>query len=188
MVEENGAGRDSTLTNEEDSIKEIGWRELPLFNGKAWLKALLIAFSIFIGSLYLFGNVMVTGRMSVQERELAEKKKDLELKLIGKELLITPERRIWLLKVITTIKGKITPEQKALLKSSKIDCKFRIDVSGKPQSIELIHRSNDAKKNSTAREVINSAAPYPTPVPEEIEFRTVFLSFNNSPEIQMGAR
>lgn len=173
---------------EQDGIKEIGWRDLPLLNGNAWLQALLMAFLIFIGWLFLFGNVMVTGRMSQQVQELAEKKKDLEIKLIGKELLVTKERRIWLLKVITVIKDKITPEQKALLKDSKIDCKFKVDVSGKPQSIELIHRSNDASKNSMAREVINSAAPYPTPVPEEIEFRTVYLSFNDSPELQMGAR
>lgn len=57
----------------EDTIKEVGWRDMPLFNRDKWISAVLLYAGLFYLVCYFGGSFMYIGTMSEEEKMLAEK-------------------------------------------------------------------------------------------------------------------
>ena len=78
----------------EDTIKEVGWREMPLFNGRQWLIAIGAYSFLFVSVVLLTTPIIVTTKTTALEQELVEKKKDLELRA---SFTAETENQTWLI-------------------------------------------------------------------------------------------
>jgi hypothetical protein len=164
-----------------EDTKIVGWRDMPLFNRNKWLSAVLLYAGLFYFVCYFGGSFMFTGKMSVQEKELAEKKKDLERKLAFNSA--ETENQPWLISTLVKIQDTITPEQRKLLRDSGIKCKFHVNPNGTAGAVRLILPSSDEQKNALVLKLIKAAEPFPAPISEVAKRSTLLLSFKKAPEI-----
>ncbi len=164
----------------EDTIKDISWRDMPLFNGRQWLIAIGLYTFIFISLIFMFVPIMVTTKMTAQEQELAEKKKDLELRA---SFTAEKENQLWLISTLVKIKDTMTPEQRKLLRDSGIECKFHVNRDGTTGAVRLILPSSDEQKNALVLKLIKDAEPFPSSTSEVAKRSTLLLSFKKAPEI-----
>lgn len=170
----------------KDTMKDIGWREMPLFKKNTWLDAIFLCTVVYFVVCYLAGSIMFTGEMSVQEKELAEKKKELERKLAFNPA--ETENRPWLISTLVKIKDTMTPEQRELLRDSGIECKFHVNPDGTVGAVKLVSSNSDKQKNYLVLKLIKAAEPFPAPISETAESRTLLLSFRKVPEINIYNR
>lgn len=173
------------MTNEEDSIKEIGWRELPLFNLRSWVKAICIYLFLFVSIVVCFVPIHYAGNMTEQEKELFQKKQELEARLADQKQFEkkVSQNKDWFLSVLIALKRSQTPTLKSQLKHSDIEYRFTVNEKGIPEQITLIKSSGDIKIDQAAFQLIQFSSPLPTPVPERKEWRTVSVKLGNTLEL-----
>ncbi|MBP7862012.1 TonB C-terminal domain-containing protein [bacterium] len=164
----------------EDTIKEVGWREMPLFNGRQWLIAIGAYSFLFVSVVLLTTPIIVTTKTTALEQELVEKKKDLELRA---SFTAETENQTWLISTLVKVKGTMTPEQRKLLQDTGIECKFHVNPDGTTGAVSLISPSSDKQMNALVLKLIKSAQPFPSSTSEVAKRSTLLLSFKKAPEI-----